>query len=104
MENITFFAGNEKRYTHDDWAKRNGGFGFKIIDAAKTDTLVGWFYEVMRQAPYITPSDRRLALAYGYFVNLGLMTQEQASEICGIEILPYTKEQIMAIILPEPQE
>jgi hypothetical protein len=103
-EIITYQDSSAEKYTHDQWAKRNGIFGFKIVDAAKTDTMVQWFYEVMRQAPYITPSDQRLALSYGYFVHLGLMTQDQASAICGIEITPYTKEQIIAIILPEPQE
>lgn len=93
----------QDRYTHDQWAKRNGIFGFKIVDAAKTDTMVQWFYEVMRQAPYITPSDQRLTLAYGYFVNLGLMTAEEAGAICGTEIAPLTKDQVIAILAPEEQ-
>ena len=92
-----------ERFTHDQWAKRNGIFGFKIVDAAKTDTMVQWFYEVMRQAPYITPSDQRLALAYGYFVNLGLMTDEEASAICGTQIAALTKDQVIAILTPEDQ-
>ena len=65
--------------------------------------MVQWFYEVMRQAPYITPSDQRLVLAYGYFVNLGLMTDEEASAICGTQIAPLTKEQVIAILTPEEQ-
>ena len=93
----------EITYTHDQWAKRNGIFGFKIVDASKTDTMVQWFYEVMRQAPYITPSDQRLALAYGYFVNLGLMTAEEAGAICGTQIVPLTKDQVIAILTPEDQ-
>lgn len=100
-EIITYQDSLAEKYTHDQWAKRNGIFGFKIVDAAKTDTMVQWFYEVMRQAPYITPSDPRLSLAYGYFVSLGLMTAEQASEVCGTEITARTKAQIIAILTPE---
>jgi hypothetical protein len=90
---------SELKYSHDEWTKRNGAFGYLIVEASETDSLVKYFIDkVMANAPYITPSDKRLAVAYGYFVNLELMTVEKAEEICGIVIAPMTKEQVLSVM------
>lgn len=83
-------------FTHDEWNKRNGAYGALIIEAAETDSLVRFFREAMRDAPYLTPSDERLALAYGYFVDRSIMSALVASQICGIEIVAMSKSQVMA--------
>ena len=89
----------ELKYNHDEWTKRNGSFGYVIAEASESDSLVKYFVDkVMANAPYITPSDKRLAVAYGYFVHLELMTVEKAEEICGIAIAPMTKEQVLAVM------
>lgn len=92
---------NDGTYTIDEWTKRNGGWGLRIIEASKTDALVEFFRESLRNAPYVTSEDSRLTLAYGYFVSSGIMPQEVASAICGIPIAPMSKLEVeLALGLP----
>lgn len=88
-------------YSHDQWNKRNGKFGALIVKESKTDYLIETFREHLRGAPYVTPNDTRLALAYGYFVHKGIMTVEEAEAICGVTITEVDEQQVLSAMTIE---
>lgn len=88
-------------YTHDQWNKRNGIYGKHIIDAAETDSMVKFFLELLRAAPYVVKGDDRLKAAYGYFVHAEIVPLEIAEAICDMEIVPLTAEQVEALLPPQ---
>lgn len=83
-----------QKYSQDEWVIKNGFTGYKILSAAKSDSLAQFFYESMKAAPYVTTADPRLAIAYGYFVGAGYITNDEADSVCGFEIEPLTAEQV----------
>lgn len=93
--------GDKIVYTHDEWNKRNGIYARRVIDAAKTDSMVQFFLELLRAAPYVVKGDERLKAAYGYFVNAGIIPLEVAEAICEMEISPLTAEQVEILMPPQ---
>lgn len=85
---------DHQKYTQDEWVVKNGFTGYKILAAAKADSLAQFFYESMKAAPYVTTADPRLGIAYGYFVGAGYITSAEANSVCGFEVEPLTAEQV----------
>jgi hypothetical protein len=84
----------DKTYTQAEWIRKNGFTGFKILSATKSDPLAQYFHEVLKAEDVVSTSDGRLAIAYGYYVGAGYITQEEADEICGFSVEPLTAEQV----------
>lgn len=83
-----------KTYTQAEWIRKNGFVGYKILNASKVDSLAQYFYEVLKAEDIVSTVDARLAVAYGYYVGAGYVTQEEADEICGFSVEPLTAEQV----------
>jgi hypothetical protein len=83
-----------KKFTQSEWLLRNGLTGYKILAATKTDPLAQYFHEVMKAEEIVSTADTRLAIAYGYFVGAGYITQEEADRVCGFEVEPLTAAQV----------
>lgn len=82
------------KFSQDEWVIRNGFVGYKILDAAKNDSLAQFFYESMKAAPYVTTADPRVSIAYGYFVGAGYITAQEAATVCGFDVEPLTAQQV----------
>jgi hypothetical protein len=87
-----------KQYSQDDWVIKNGFTGYKILAAAKNDSLAQFFYESMKAAPHVVMGDERLSIAYGYFVGAGYITNAEANAICETEVTPLTSELVAALM------
>lgn len=85
-------------FTQDQWVIRNGGVGYEILKASKTDDLVQYFYEAMKATPIVIPDNPRTLLAYGYFVGAGIVSQEDADRICMTSVTPFTKSEAEAAL------
>jgi hypothetical protein len=83
-----------KIYTQAEWIRKNGFTGYKILNATKTDPLAQYFHEVLKAEDVVSMEDDRLAIAYGYYIGAGYITQEEADEICGFVVDPLTAEQV----------
>lgn len=98
MPVITFDHGQTpkqfKKYSQAEWIKKNGITGFKILAATKSDPLAQYFHEVLKAEDLVSTADPRLAIAYGYYVGAGYITQAEANSICEFPVDALTAEQV----------
>lgn len=87
-------AVEHKTYTQAEWIRKNGLTGYKILSATKSDPLAQYFHEVLKAEDIVSTADKRLEIAYGYYVGAGYISQEEADSVCGFPVDPLTAEQV----------
>lgn len=91
-------ATNYKKYSQAEWIRKNGFTGYKILSAAKADPLAQYFHEVLKAEELVSTADARLAIAYGYYVGAGYITQAEADSICEFSVNALTTEQVQQLM------